>query len=595
MDDRMDLDSDQALVKRTEALEKENKAQNTKLQALTQQVTSLQKQFQDQQAIVQRFEVEAIEEDIWSYLQTLKRNAKLKTTIKRVKANVKHKDPSMITQCLFGANEEETWRCLRWIQHRAPFSASECRDIRDVFVRTNLFMRKEMYDLGPEIPESKNPVALRTLCFNLQHTFQPTNTSRTEVLLNQHTDFKQLLLLITQIHTHKLMSHSLEGAKRQNFHDFLALLVQFIDAIDPLEYLVDNHHTRTVDDGLITIISGGSHKLRFLYEVIERVLPQQKSKYPNKIKLEYQDILGSIERLVGYMVANFCLYGILTDGETVLFITYDYNTLYDQPVYDKTLPIEIRSTHINATSPSCVETMTSWILSIQYHLTPSQMVYEVFGQKTNYPTRYALVLPTITNYFTALHDKRSPFQVFRVNVDQIQGFPHPLPPNDCVVLKIFDPFAVSAYRPLTGFSVRLEWMQEAYALERECIKRLRKDPDFNNCYYDHGEVYASVKQPDYLSSGQCLINQCISTWPLRNDEETYQNVRQQIEVLHRNKIVHKGIAPRSILCTRYNEVYLIGFVVAVLDPNPEEYLDDYRKLEELFADRNKESKEEYLN
>lgn len=219
------------------------------------------------------------------------------------------------------------------------------------------------------------------------------------------------------------------------------------------------------------------------------------------------------------------------------------------------------------------------------------MAYELFAKNTNYNPKDALVLPTITDYFDILHEKRAPFQVYDVAADQITGFDHHLGPNQSVVLKIFDPNAVLS---LANFSVRLKRMKQVYALERECAERLSKDPEFNNCYYDQGEVFAAVKESDYLCSGQCLISKYIPSCMLPNDEETYQKVKQQIEVVHRNKIVHNDIAARNIRYTPDKEVYLIDFGVSILDPDPDKYRKDYKDLNKLFADRNKPNKREYL-
>ena len=163
------------------------------------------------------------------------------------------------------------------------------------------------------------------------------------------------------------------------------------------------------------------------------------------------------------------------------------------------------------------------------------------------------------------------------------------------MLKIFDPLNYTPYKPLTYLSDRIHWMKEVYALERECASRLSKDPEFNNCYYDHGDIYAAVGVSEYLSSGHCLISKYISSCRLPNDEETYQKVKQQIEVVHRNNIVHNDIASRNIRYTKEGTIYLIDYGMAILDPKEEDYLEDYKRLDEMFSERNKSDKFQYFD
>ena len=173
-----------------------------------------------------------------------------------------------------------------------------------------------------------------------------------------------------------------------------------------------------------------------------------------------------------------------------------------------------------------------------------------------------------------------------------ETFEHNLQPDESLVLKIFNP--VREYPGLMDtFNQRVDWFKELYAKELECTQRLRKDPEFNNCYFEQGLILAAVLRSGYVSSGPCLISRYIESEPVPNNEETYQIVKQQLEVVHRNKIVHDYITADNILYEA-GTIYLINFALAILDPKPEDYSKDHEELDKLFADRNKANKQEYL-
>lgn len=125
-------------------------------------------------------------------------------------------------------------------------------------------------------------------------------------------------------------------------------------------------------------------------------------------------------------------------------------------------------------------------------------------------------------------------------------------------------------------------MEREYSWEFQCIQRISKDLQFSNCYFNQDELWVKVKHGTIVV-GRCLWSRYIETVPLPINLETYEKVKQQIDILHRNNIFHGDIAARNILYSKEGKVYIIGFSRSIIDPEDKEIFDaDYQELVIIF-------------
>ena len=186
-------------------------------------------------------------------------------------------------------------------------------------------------------------------------------------------------------------------------------------------------------------------------------------------------------------------------------------------------------------------------------------------------------LPTIKNGFVPLHKTPAPFQIFKVRAKKVKCFEHNLRPEGQLVIKIFDPWA-ALYWEDKPYSEMNEFINSAYKAEKDSIETLSKDPKFHNCYYSHNETWVQVVAPGGVSGGKSILRKHITTVPLPKNEETFNKVKQQLEVIHKNGIVHNDIAG-NILHTKRGKIYIIGFGRAT---KSSDFTKDIKDLEVLF-------------
>ncbi|CAG87192.2 DEHA2D12672p [Debaryomyces hansenii CBS767] len=160
--------------------------------------------------------------------------------------------------------------------------------------------------------------------------------------------------------------------------------------------------------------------------------------------------------------------------------------------------------------------------------------------------------------------------------------------NATLVAKVYDPRMVNRYE-FKGYSFeeKKDVCYEWYRTERVCYSILSKDPEFNSCYVRQrmGQVMITMDK-SYVAKGHFNLFRYIEKAPLPKDRETYEKARKQLEVIHRNGIVHRDIKEDNILCTKEGQVYIIDFALSrpnvnIYDSGSEQQ--DFNALERVFA------------
>lgn len=160
--------------------------------------------------------------------------------------------------------------------------------------------------------------------------------------------------------------------------------------------------------------------------------------------------------------------------------------------------------------------------------------------------------------------------------------------NETLVAKVYDPRMANVYE-FKGYTIEekkdicYEWCRT----ERACYSILSRDSEFNSCYVRQkiGQIMVTMDKL-YVAKGYCNIFRYIEKVPLPKDQETYEKAKKQLEVIHRNRIIHRDIREDNILCTKEGHVYIIDFALAkpsvnIYDNGLEEQ--DLLALERVFV------------
>lgn len=243
------------LAKEIEKFKEHRETFHEKIKSYEKKSKKQNKRIKLQQGIIERLEGQAVEENVWELLQILKLQAtRIKQAIKYVQNN--YDKPEWIIKYIFETDEKAAKWCLKNVQDKTPFDAEDSKMIRDLFVKTNLFMRKPTSWLDYRAPTVKeNPLALETAYYKVEAKMCRTNTSATKELLEEETNFKQLLLIITEIYTQVKESTYDHIRNRHSFDEFFKILLKFIITIKPIGR--EQYRIRTVDKGKIIIIDHG--------------------------------------------------------------------------------------------------------------------------------------------------------------------------------------------------------------------------------------------------------------------------------------------------------------------------------------------------
>mgnify|MGYP001165870376 CR=1 FL=1 len=160
----------------------------------------------------------------------------------------------------------------------------------------------------------------------------------------------------------------------------------------------------------------------------------------------------------------------------------------------------------------------------------------------------------------------------------------PMDDKQKLVAKIYDPIMANRVHD-KYISSREEVMEQCldnYNSERSCCQVLANDPEFNSCYVPHRRGYIKVTVDKYyLAQGRFNLFKFIDTVPMPRDEETYMKAKKQLEIIHRNGIVHGDIRDANILYTKDGKIFIIDFANSVLENESTDSTNKITDLSEL--------------
>lgn len=323
---------------------------------------------------------------------------------------------------------------------------------------------------------------------------------------------------------------------------------------------------------------------------------------PRDIQVETESLEEDLEHLVGLMLLTETCFGALTNGMSLAFLEINFEALkqsLEAGTVSESIPIKLYCTDGRALGPTAIQSWCTWYLKCFNTVSERKImkglkyIYFTDHLKGRFPVNEGqmnLEAPLIEvdhNEYSVIRAGECPFQVFQVPASKLATFNHNLEPNDQVVLKIFDEKLCekSFVKHFGSRSVKRSFIRP-YQNETTCLRRLSKDPEFNNCFLDYGNVWAKVNTPIGQISGKCILTKFIDGVPIRDDDETREQLKQQLRIVHKHGIVHNNIIKRNILYDREGKVYIIGFDKAEIieSTDEEDYSVDFDCLEGVFDD-----------
>ena len=166
----------------------------------------------------------------------------------------------------------------------------------------------------------------------------------------------------------------------------------------------------------------------------------------------------------------------------------------------------------------------------------------------------------------------------------------PMDDKQKLVAKIYDPIMANRVHDkyICSREEVMEQCLDNYNSERRFCQVLANDPEFNSCYVPHRRGYLKVTVDKYyLAQGRFNLFKFIDTIPMPRDNETYTKAKKQLEIIHRNGIVHGDIRDANILYTKNGKIFIIDFANSVLENESTDYMNKKTDLSELeFIFRN---------
>ncbi|CAG86203.2 DEHA2C10340p [Debaryomyces hansenii CBS767] len=159
--------------------------------------------------------------------------------------------------------------------------------------------------------------------------------------------------------------------------------------------------------------------------------------------------------------------------------------------------------------------------------------------------------------------------------------------NEVVVAKVYDPRNMNRDQHKISTSEQRRYIcDEWHNTEKVCYSILSKDTEFNSCYVRQkfGKIIITIEK-SYVAKGYFNLFRYIEKVPLPKDRETYEKAKKQLEIIHRNGIVHRDIREDNLLYTKQGLVYIVDFThakakVNIYDNGSEH--DDFDKLKSVF-------------
>lgn len=164
----------------------------------------------------------------------------------------------------------------------------------------------------------------------------------------------------------------------------------------------------------------------------------------------------------------------------------------------------------------------------------------------------------------------------------------PMDDRQKLVAKIYDPIMANRVHDkcISSRKEVLEQCLDNYNSEKVFCQILANDPEFNNCYVPHRRGYIKVTVDGYyLAQGRFNLFKFIDTVPMPRDTETYLKAKKQLEIIHRNGIVHGDMRSDNILYTKDGEIFIIDFANSILESESTDdtnKITDFLELESIF-------------
>lgn len=192
----------------------------------------------------------------------------------------------------------------------------------------------------------------------------------------------------------------------------------------------------------------------------------------------------------------------------------------------------------------------------------------------------------VTECFGAIGDRA--FLIFKIQAELLSKVIRlSIDPQETLVVKEFSP---------DYFFQRCWWryhdvdphdlprlLDNCYKTERKATARLFEDGEINNCYVDHRQFIFEFLMMFGLSMlGKCIVSRFIESRQMPNNEETYQQARHQLSLIHNLGIAHMDIRSDNILYDNEGKLYFIDFGNAIFDPCYYELAYDEHCLDMLF-------------
>lgn len=476
----------------------------------------------------------------------------------------------------------------------------ESINVRNLLVRMNILIREDfgyLYDRYACIKDFDR----ECFSFDLNPTVCQTETAQLNKLLLPGSNIVALIGYVGDIHTHfRFIQNSLHSTQRK-LVDFLTSVCKFVNTLgfydirevhdrqfqvefDSKSYLLCPPAVLMVNDEVKMVVCGKTHLL----------LPPDMVKDPNNINLDMGILNADLEQLLTYMILMECPRGAVTDLKTSMYLELDLDAIAKIMELGNSngkpkLPFKIWSTNVGAIEPSSNESWFSWVLRGLKNGKQNQMKKLKHFYFRNYladkmslfcidrhiiPSRIGLNYEDIS-VIQAGHCGK---QIFKVPVSAVKPTSLELQDHEELVVKIFDPNTVAKPWPKKqGWVPPTGNHEHQYDCVRNCIEKLCRDPEFNNCFFDCSEVSGTIATPIGYFSGKCILSKYIETAPFPDDEETYKKVLKQVQVLHKHRIHHRDLGEDNVIYGKDDRVYIMGFTSAeMIDPKQEAdyWLDD---------------------
>lgn len=537
-----------------------------------------------------------------------KRSKHLKSSLEFLKNN---DDSEKISRYLFGVSLKKSDSVLSHFVHVFKlYNDLESQKVRKLLMKSSLLYKRlpkvtEVH-LGANINRGIYPSCLT---FDIDVKKYPFDTKELKQLYRSFRGLNALIDPIIKIHQSYKSSQTFHRPTTMEFFDFATLVETFLQTTKgpSLNYPIakpaktlkvefDSETYRIQPCGYMNL----NDEPRIIVECLP--FPSFPKELNNDIKLDMEVLRSPLKQLAGFMLLSEAPVGVLFDGNIMLCVEIDHNIKVE--TQNPCVPLKVSSTNVKATGPTFIECLISLQLKgmagsrdqmrgLKNICFTSHLTQEPNGDPTpghngaelrEFEEPYSFEegfytdlsedevsieepIPKILlkyKEYSVIKAGHSKYQVFKVAALKAP-FLENVDPRDQVVLRIHDPeMSFDRWIQLKIFRSASDYLGLVYGVERRCVRRLSKDPEFNNCFLSYSPVFAEVITPIGRISGKCLLSKYIESVPIPKDEETYEKVKKQLNVVHKHGITLNGHVEHNVLYSKEGKVYIISFEMADL-------------------------------